>query len=197
MLFVFLNILTAASLNQWRRARQRAACTMWCKHPRTHRKKKRVISCSAFDIQDGFQTFKCTFGVLVKLGTYVSCVSRNSHSTICSLKHIWGGLNHLSHPSHVQPADRVTPHLPHWARIKPSYTISGYVWLGKCWTKSSIQLDRSSNPPNLAEINLMLVIFQMFAIKYRQDHLKVWLKWNRACQSLQEPQGTNDVILNQ
>lgn len=50
------------------------------------------------------------------------------------------------------------------------------------------------NPPIRAEINSLHVIFQMFAIKYRQQHLKVWLKWNRACQSLQGPRGTNAAI---
>lgn len=47
--------------------------------------KKQVISCSAFDIQDVFQTFKCTFGVLVKLGTYVSCVSSQQEFTFHDL----------------------------------------------------------------------------------------------------------------
>lgn len=81
--------------------------------------------------------------------------------------------------------------------MKPPYVACGYFWLGNYWTKRRTLCDRSSNPPNLAEINLLLVIFQMFAIKYRQEHLKVWLKWNPACQSLLGPRGTNDVILNQ
>lgn len=89
---------------------------------------------------------------------------------------------------------------PRCTRIKASillFIISTHHRLEKRWTKLIFRTGR--NPPQYTVVSWDQrgAYTFSFAMKYRQQRLKLWLQWYWACQSLQGSQGMNAEIVNQ